>query len=187
MKMQEALERLTQEGACGESMDFARGFDSPAKAWKECQRGDWMIWLLAHIVQSNPNTQKHRKLIGCVAECYELRGLPLLKDQEDRDFAEATISQIQRYALGDLDADDVYDAALYHSHPWNTHDLFWGIRTARPHMLWCVPDIIATNVARGDAARGANVPEDVWNERYTAELAEIAKIVRRHYPNPPKL
>lgn len=33
-------------GACGEAIDWAATQPSLRSAWKNCQRGDWMIWLV---------------------------------------------------------------------------------------------------------------------------------------------
>ena len=39
--------RLKQLSACAEAVTWARDHDSLQAAWDACQRGDWMVWLLA--------------------------------------------------------------------------------------------------------------------------------------------
>jgi hypothetical protein len=41
-----ALKKL---GACAEAVEWAKGQPNYATAWATCERGDWMLWLLARL------------------------------------------------------------------------------------------------------------------------------------------
>jgi hypothetical protein len=39
-------DKLDRVNACGAARDWVGGYSSEAKAWKECKRPDWMLWLV---------------------------------------------------------------------------------------------------------------------------------------------
>ena len=96
MKLYEELEKL---GACREAVEWAKNYDSFASAWKECERGDWMLWLCEK-KEGKPGwpSQKEIVLVGC--DCAEL-ALPIYEkeypnDSRVRDCIETT----RRWAKG---------------------------------------------------------------------------------------
>src|SRR5574340_201946 len=38
-------ERLRSLRACNSAVEWAKGYTDPERAWNECERGDWLIWL----------------------------------------------------------------------------------------------------------------------------------------------
>ena len=65
---------LIEIGACKEAVDWV-GNQTRAHAWKTCERGDWMIWLL---VNKGKTADKILRLIA--ADCAE-RVLPIFEKQ----------------------------------------------------------------------------------------------------------
>lgn len=47
------IEQLKALDPCEEALDFAGQFGSVAKAWDNCTRGDWMLWLLRLVGTDN--------------------------------------------------------------------------------------------------------------------------------------
>ena len=45
-KAESFAEELKRQCACNAAVDWAEKFDDPNKAWKACERSDWMVWLL---------------------------------------------------------------------------------------------------------------------------------------------
>ena len=68
-----AVERFTP---CGEAREWLDG-RSPYLAWRQCHRGDWMLWIAAHL-------EIDRKLIALAAcDCAET-ALKFVPEGEDR-------------------------------------------------------------------------------------------------------
>jgi hypothetical protein len=53
---------------CFEALEWAKAQKTNAAAWANCERADWMLWLLGKL--SGPRgSLSRRKLVGCAAEC----------------------------------------------------------------------------------------------------------------------
>lgn len=63
-------------GACPEAIEWV-GTRTLKKAWAECQRGDWMLWLV-HKNYGKPGWPKYRQVVLCACEVAEqaLRYVP---------------------------------------------------------------------------------------------------------------
>lgn len=75
--MPDLATRLLAMRACPDAVQWARGYTNDAAAWRECQRGDWMLWLLARL-----NVDRKR-LVLAACECARL-SLHLVRDDEER-------------------------------------------------------------------------------------------------------
>jgi hypothetical protein len=80
MKFYEAMEEM---GACKPAVNWLRenGYGL-ARAWKNCSRGDWMIWL-CEAASWKPGWPTQEEIIQCVGYIVE-DCLRLLPDDEDR-------------------------------------------------------------------------------------------------------
>lgn len=78
MKFKDKLEKLK---ACNSAIDWV-GDKTVTQAWKDCKRGDWMLWL---IDKSNPEITLalRRKLVMCACEIAET-SLKYLPKEEKR-------------------------------------------------------------------------------------------------------
>jgi hypothetical protein len=170
--------RIGHLGPCEEAKEWARGYTSPAKAWRECQRGDWMLWLIGKDA-GPPESEGRKQLVLCACECARL-ALPIFETRRPNDArvrecvetaerwakGEATIDELRvarraaaaAAAYADADADAAYAYAAYAA-------------AAAADAYAAYADAAA---AYADAARSKT-------------LAECADIVRKHYPKPPKI
>lgn len=57
--------------ACAESLQWAKGYTSATKAWRECQRGDCMLWLVGKQITSPPWSDSRKPLLACCLDCAE--------------------------------------------------------------------------------------------------------------------
>src|SRR5271170_4544845 len=49
--------------ACGPAVDWSESYGSDyEKAWKECERGDFLVWILAKLAGDDPRSPERRKL-----------------------------------------------------------------------------------------------------------------------------
>lgn len=68
MKREHWSRKLDPMGACDDAVVWARTQPSFAAAWKECQRGDYMLWLLGRLVVV-PSILTHRRVVNAAASC----------------------------------------------------------------------------------------------------------------------
>lgn len=71
-------EKLTELGACRDAVEWSQQYgDDFQRAWDDCRRGDWMLWLLGKL--SGPRESDMRKKL--VLACCEVSrtALPILE------------------------------------------------------------------------------------------------------------
>ena len=74
------IKKLEKMQACSPAVDFCRG--KPLKvAWKTCERGDWLLWILARTCIQG--SVKHRKIVLSACACARL-SLKFVKKGEKR-------------------------------------------------------------------------------------------------------
>ena len=106
-------EKLEKIGACQEAVEWAFEQKSLAEAWKNCEKGNWMLWLAGKF--SGPSGgQRRRKLVLAACECAQL-SLAYVKPGEKRP-AEA-LKIATAWAMGEIVTLDelrvAADAAAY--------------------------------------------------------------------------
>lgn len=154
--------------------------DKTAKtAWAECERGDWMLWLLARLC-GPPESDSRKKLVQVCCDCAEL-SLPVFEARYPNDNRPRVILETaRRYANGECALDELQAVA----------------------MVFDIDDVSVAAVA--DAARAAVIIAHTTNgdladvapyvvsvaaasghtEAYKRDMLRIcADIVRRHYPD----
>ncbi len=159
-------ERFEKLSPCPEALEWARTQDTYEAAWANCERGDWMMWDLAHKC-GEIGSPMHRQVV-LVACAHARLALPYVPEYESRPLeailtAEAwarrekgiTLEQVRAAAGAAYAAGAVGDAA---------RAAYAAARAA---------------VAAGDAARAA------YAAAGAAILRECAAIVRQHFPEPP--
>ena len=177
-------EKLEKIGACQEGVEWAFKQKSLAEAWKNCERGNWMLWLAGKV--SGPSgDQRRRKLVLAACECAQL-SLAYVKPGEKRpaealkiatawamgeivtldelrvaaDTAYAAYAAAATYAAYAADAADAADAATYAANAAN---------------------------AAANAANAADVATYAANAARNKTSKQCADIVRKYYPKAPKL
>ena len=60
---------LVKLNACNEAVEWAKTQPSLAAAWKNCKRGDWMMWLLGRTCKGGAWSDERKPIVACAAEC----------------------------------------------------------------------------------------------------------------------
>lgn len=60
--------KLEKLSACNEAVVWARTQPSFAKAWKACERGDWMLWLIGQYARA-PESPERKQLVATAVAC----------------------------------------------------------------------------------------------------------------------
>ena len=68
MEIKQYIEYLENLNACSEPIKWSKQFETSQDAWENCERGDWMLWLLGKIA-GKPGSDSRRKLVLCSAKC----------------------------------------------------------------------------------------------------------------------
>ena len=150
------------KNACSNAVEWARSQKSAAAAWKSCERGDWMLWLLGKL-SGEPESASRKKLVLAACSCARL-SLKYVRKGEDR--PRIAIETAERYARGEvLTMDDVRKAA--------------AAASASAASAAAAAAYVAY-VADAAAAAAAYVARKTT-------FKKCADIVREHYPQPPRL
>ena len=78
MKLQTLLKKLH---ACDEAVKWC-GDKTPAQAWRECERGDWLLWLAGRMADK-PGWPTRKQIVFAACACAET-ALKYVKPGEDR-------------------------------------------------------------------------------------------------------
>ena len=101
------VDKLREIGACRNSVGWAVSQPSRAAAWQNCERGDWLLWLLGEL--SGPVGSKSRKkLVLTACECARL-ALPFVEKGEKRPLQ--AIETAERYVRGKATIEEVLASA----------------------------------------------------------------------------
>jgi hypothetical protein len=114
----EAVDMLTWLGSCGEpkdwlherSMRVAPERRTAEAAWKDCERGDWMLWLVTERPVCHNIGSRTLRLLACdVAETV----MPLFASHSPDDTRpQAAIKTARRFACGRATAEELHEARL---------------------------------------------------------------------------
>ena len=188
MKANELLEKI---GACDEAIEWA-GSRTIEEAWRECERSDWMLWLVARLGGVDV-----RLVVRCACACAgrALRYMPT----SWQCYSRAAIMVARRWTLGQAtlcevqsaaDAADVHTGTVYFGTVAGrvTYATEAGYRAA----IAAIYADDAVNAADGDAAGYAAesaadaaacaATADQYNAARVAELREQARVIRAIIP-----
>ena len=153
--------------ACREAVLWLRSYDTPNGAWRACERGDWMLWIVGKSVGSS-RTKSRRALILVTCKCARL-ALKYVRKGETRPLT--AIETAERWARGGATlqevrsaADAAYDASKVDSP---------GAYDAYAYIITCAAWAAYADPAGVYACHAAAAPKT---------FEECAGIVRRHYP-----
>ena len=154
------IEPLKEMKACGDALEWCKGYESLVEAWAVCPRGDWMIWLLGKL-SGKPESVSHKKLVLVACQCARL-ALPYAKEGELRPLR--AIEVTEAWARGDegIRREDVRKAA-------DAADATAHAAYAAAHAAYAAAD------AAADAAATSRI----------STLEKCADIVRDYYPVAP--
>jgi hypothetical protein len=68
---------LNERGACSEAVTWAKGYKTPAGAWRACKRADWMLWIAGRLAGPfGADTRKPLVLAACACARTALKFVP---------------------------------------------------------------------------------------------------------------
>jgi hypothetical protein len=172
--------KLKELDACdgpGGAIEWAKDYDTLQQAWDNCQRGDWMIWLINEMEWSN------EKDLRLMAVAFARQVQHLMNDQRSIN----ALDVAERYANGEANIEELtaaWVAAWAAGAAWAA----WAARAAR--VAWEAEAAGAARAARAawaawaagavGAARAARV---AWEaEAAGAARADQANIIRQYLP-----
>jgi len=156
--------KIKSLGACQSALEWLQSYTDPQKAWGECERGDWMLWLLSCPSSDN---ESRKKLVYTACQCARL-ALPNIKDERARKCIETT----EAWTRGEASIAQVKDArsAAYDAAVFAANDATYDATYA----AYAVAVFAAAYVNYADAITAI-------------DRKQCANIVREHYPGPPTL
>jgi len=106
--MTELKKLLKKLGACKEAVEWVGDRDLQT-AWKDCERGDWMLWLCAK-KQGERGWPTRQQIVLVACECAELT-LPIFEKKFPDDTRVKNCIEITRkWALGEASINEVWSA-----------------------------------------------------------------------------
>ena len=179
------VKKLKKLEACEEAIEWAKQHNSMAQCWRECERGDWMLWFIGKL-SGQPRSRSRKKLVLTACGCARLslkyvpkgENSPLRAIQTAERYAqnEATLEEIRKaadaYAAYDADASDAYAAAAY------------AAADAAAYASCASDDADAADAAAYAADTSAYAAAAADAREQT--LKQCADIVRKHYPTIPR-
>ena len=81
IKAKTVADLIADLNPCDDALVWASKYPATAtaKAWVECERGDYLLWLIGKIDGGEPESDERKKLVRCACECARL-ALPYTKD-----------------------------------------------------------------------------------------------------------
>lgn len=110
--MKTHIQQLKKLGACQEAVTWADQHPDIETVWRECQRGDWMLWL-AGKTSGEVGSPSRRKLVFVAAQCAR-EVLPIFeRSQPDDDRVRKCIEACEAYSRGEIDIGALRVARAY--------------------------------------------------------------------------
>ena len=160
-------------GVCQDAIEYAATHPDAESAWAACVRGDWMLWLCGKL-SGPPGSDGRRTLVACACECSRL-SLPIFEKRYPNDMRPRICLDVaERWARGEATIEELREAraAAYAT----AYATAYAYAAAAADTY---ADTAAAAAAYATAAAAADARSRV--------LATCADIVRRHYPQPPKI
>ncbi len=183
--MKKHINYLEKLNACNEAVIWAEQFNSMQEAWDNCERGNYMLWLLGS--QSGPPESKSRKrLVLTVCKCARLSLKHVPKDEKRPLKA---IQTAEKYAKGvkGVTLQDVKNAAADAAGARVAHVAAYAADAAATGAYATyAADAAATGAAYAAAAAacaaGARAGDAAADAADIKTLKRCAEIVRKDYP-----
>ena len=176
---------LRRVGACGEAIAWCKTQPSKAAAWRSCERGDWMLWVISKTV-GTPGDASRKPLIMAACECARL-ALPYICAGEKRPLR--SIEAVEAWCREEVTLDtvrsaaaDAYAAATPAS---SAAAYFAAAATAAYATAYANAfDVDAVDFAATYVVSAAAYASDASEQ---ATLQRCADIARKHFPKPPRI
>ena len=157
---------LTELGACREAVEWSKAYGADTqKAWNECQRGDYLLWILCKHSTSGPWSDDRKPLIACAVDCALTAKhiWPHLWSGMEAEQISAIVHGLQAWTKGEVTTEQAKKAM---------EELLNYLPIAPTYAITCIVYVTTTAYAFAAdcAARAA---------------ADAADIIRKHYHEPP--
>jgi len=150
---------------CEEAVEWLETQSTRKEAWQNCERGDWMLWLLGHLA-GEPWSDERKPHVLAACACAR-QSLPNVPQGELRPLR--AIETAESWARGEGATPEEVSAA-------------WS---AAESAAWSAAGLAAESVAESAAE---TVAETVARSAARSEsLKQSADIIRQYFPRPPKL
>jgi len=183
------LDKLKTYDPCQEAVDWCETQTSWQAAWNNCERGDWMLWILGKL-SGKPGSQKRKRLVLAVCECARL-ALKHVKKGETR--PRKAIQTAEAWArnegptLDDVRADSAYAyAAAAAAYAADAAAAAAAADDAAYAAAYAAAAAADDAYAAADAYAYA-AAADAYQEAKKKTLKKCAEIVRKHYPTAPRI
>jgi hypothetical protein len=186
------VEKVRAMGACEDAVEWLSKQKSVKQAWADCERGDWMLWLLGKL-SGEPGCEKRKKLVLAACGCARL-SLKYVKKGEKRPLI--AIQTAEKWANGKATIEEVrtaaYAAAAYDAAAYDAAAAVAAYAAAyAAYDAAAYADAAVASAASYAAAAYAAAAYDAYAAYDAAARKEVLKkcsdIVRKHYPTAPRL
>ena len=109
MKIKDYISYLKELNACSEAVEWSGQFETSQEAWDNCERGDWMLWLLGKQA-GEPESKSRKKIVLAACECARL-SLKHIPKTEKRPLEAIQTAEKWAKGIGGISLQDVKDAA----------------------------------------------------------------------------
>jgi hypothetical protein len=197
------IKSLVKMGACKDALEWWGRYPSLKDAWQNCERGDWMLWLVGKL-SGKSGSLARKKLVLAACQCARL-SLKYVKKGEIRplkaiETAEAWAREDEGVSLQDVRAADAAyaayaayaaayaayaDAAAYAAYAAAAYAAYAAAAYAAYAAYADDAAAYAAYAAADDAAAYAAYADDAAAYARISVLKECADIVRKFYPEAP--
>jgi len=170
---------LKSLGACRGAVAWSAQFRGAQAAWEACDRGDWMLWLLARRM-GDIRGEKHRRLVKLACACVRLA---LNREADGQGGIGMILQAVEGWADGRLDGTDL---VVCRTLPSALHTLTWTPFIPDPaDQAACVADVASSAAhARAYAACGARATNRVaFVHEQARTLRRMADLIRQQVPD----
>ena len=203
----ETVAALHALGMYRDAVEWAKQQPSADAAWRNCSRGDWMLWLIGKL-SGELGSESRRRLVLAAGDCARLALSVFERQFPEDERPRAALDLVKRYGRGDksvtledvraasaaaADAADAAagdDDAAAASAAAAAADAADAAYAAEAAYSASAAAADAADAAAGDDAYSASAADTVYAgaaDAYIRVLAECADIVRHYYPSPPSL
>jgi hypothetical protein len=182
--MKTVAERIAHLCPCSEAVAWAKHYTMPDKAWRECVRGDWMLWLIGKL-SGAPESDARKKLVLAACDC---AALPL--PHATSVAAALCLETARKWARGEATIEELREARKVAAAA--AAAAFSAAADAAAAAFSAAFSAAAAAAAAFSAAFSAAAVADAADAAaFSAVRCEMlqkcADIVRQHYPSPPKI
>jgi len=104
------FEKISSFRPCDKAKTFLEKYQEgeEQKAWDECERGDWMLWLLGKLA-GPPDSVSRKRLVKAALACARLA--PAIENPEFEQIRQTCLKTVNDYLDGTASLEDVKAAA----------------------------------------------------------------------------